>query len=225
MSAFEDMVNDRAAELSGAAQEQRARDDALRDTYASAAALAAQNIRTVLADACGALQRRGVPTSLAVTIAGPDGARWHFVAEALGWNLQRGGVNAFLTVDGRICMEHGRMQMRNDFLSTTQVRARFEKATLIKPLVNPHQLVPASGQVIDLHARQAAWLGPDRLVEAIRGETKVLFPISSYSTLGLDFTKDGQVLVHDTDWDTVSFTPLERWLADAVGSLIAEQIG
>jgi hypothetical protein len=222
MNSFEDMVNDRAAELSGAAKERSTRHDELRDVYASAAALAAQNIRMVLADACGVLQHRGVPTSLAATTAGPDGANWYFVAEALGWNFKRGGIDAFLTIDGRISMEHGRKQLPNDFLSTTEVRARFEKATLIKPLINPHQMVPAFGQVVNLHTRQAAWLGPDRLVETVHGETKVLFPTSSYSTLGLDFTKDGQVLVHHRDWDTDSFSPLDRWLADAVGGLIAE---
>ncbi|WP_422758833.1 hypothetical protein [Paenarthrobacter sp. C1] len=222
MSAFEDMVNERAAELSGAAKEQRSRDEELRDAHASASLVAAQSLKAVLREACGVLQRRGVPTSLAATIAGPDGARWHFVAEALGWGLKRFGVDAFLSVDGHIWMDHGRMQFKNDFLSPTQVQARFEKATEIKPLVNPGELVPASGQVIDLRSRTLQWLALDRLVEIVHGEGKVLWPRSSYSSIGLDFTRDGQVLVHTTDWDTVSFTPLDSWLADAVGDLIAE---
>ncbi|MFP3581228.1 hypothetical protein SB659_16780 [Arthrobacter sp. SIMBA_036] len=209
MNSFEDMVNDRATELSGATKEQRCRDDELRDTHASAGAVAAQSLNAVLNEACEVLQRRGVPTSLAATITGPDGAGWHFVAEALGWSLKRVGVDAFLSVDGRIWMDHGRMQFRNDFLSPTQVEARFEKATEIKHLVNPGELVPASGQVIDLRSQAVPWLAPDRLIEVVHGEAKVLWPRSSYSSIGLDFTKDGQVLVHTTDWDTASFTPLD----------------
>lgn len=224
MGAFEDMVNGRTAALADAAMIWQEQQSTSRAVYASAKVEAEQSAQRTLADACRVLQQRGVPTALAVTTAGPGGANWHYIAQALGWELQRFDVKAFLTIDGRISLDHERRQFENDFVSPTEVLARFEKATLIKDLVNPELFVPQSGRVVDLHTNTPHWLSPDRLVEITRGQAKVLWPTSNFSpSINLDFDSGGQVLVHARHWDTESSTPLETWLADAVARLMSEQ--
>jgi hypothetical protein len=144
---FEDMVNEqsgRMADRTAAASERAA---LRRHTFESMLPAAAANMKQALVEARDYLWSHGARTRLAVTTAGPDGAGWHFVAEALGWPLENFKATAFLTEDARICFgdkkrDHG----GNDFLPDGgRVLARFEKGSAVKMLANPSGLTPQSG--------------------------------------------------------------------------------
>lgn len=219
---FDDMVDAQAAKTRALNLGRQQEQTALKATFEASRAIAANEINKTLAEAANLLIRRGTPTSLAVTTDGPDGDRWHFVAQAQGWDLKRYDVDAFLTVDGRICMEHERPGRVHGFLSTAEVLHRFEKSEDVKPLKNREGLAPGSGRVIDLRSNPG-WMEADRLIDNSAGTVQVLWP-SSYSraTPRLDFDASGQVWVNTEYWDSRSSTPLAEWLAEAVGRLVAE---
>lgn len=206
----------------------RAANEAVPGIYESARRAAADRMERALGHASKRLLKRSVPTSLAVVTTGTDWTAWHFVAQSLGWPLESEHQGtAFLTVDGRICFYRQSTSFGGDeFLSMDTILSTFEGGSAVKKLVNPKELVPASGRVISLPSRkpgkEPAWTAaPQRLIEITDNVAIARWPRTALDNLvNIDFDGKGKVWVTHSERDHHQNIPLKDWLAIAAAKLL-----